>query len=252
MPPPLYINQLQIDVDHVVAIAREAGQAVLDVYNQDFGVEYKADNSPLTLADRRSHEIIAAGLERLAPAVPIVSEEGSLAPYEERRAWDYFWLVDPLDGTKEFVARTDEFTINIALIYGREPVLGVVYAPALNLLYYAVKDHGSFKVDGSGTAKRLNADSAVGGDELVIIGSRSHHSAAMDEFIETQRRRHAQVRFVSAGSALKFCLVAEGQAHIYPRLAPTREWDTAAAHLVATECSKTILQYHTGKGCNKH
>ncbi len=243
----LHLNQLRIDVDDLIAVAREAGEAVLDVYRRDFQVEYKSDDSPLTLADCRSNEIIVAGLNKLAPAIPIVSEESPLAPYEERKNWDYFWLVDPLDGTKEFVARTNEFTINIALICSQEPILGVVYAPALDLMYYAIKDGGSFRVEASGARIRLSGEFAEASDELVIVGSRSHHSPAIDEFIDGQREGYAQVRFLAAGSALKFCLVAEGKAHIYPRLAPTREWDTAAAHMVAAECGKSVLQYHNGE-----
>jgi 3'(2'), 5'-bisphosphate nucleotidase len=241
------IKATEIHIDGVIAIAREAGQAVMEVYSRDFSVEYKSDNSPLTLADQRANEIIAHGLRRLSTEIPIISEEAPLAAYEERCQWEYFWLVDPLDGTKEFVSRTDEFTINIALVRSQEPVLGVVYAPALGVLYYAVKDHGSFKIDATGTTRRLDANRLPPGNELVVIGSRSHHSQAMDEFIERQRRQYAHVRFVPAGSALKFCLVAEGQAHVYPRLAPTREWDTAAAHVVATESNRRVLQYDTGE-----
>src|SRR5215471_3379502 len=154
------IEQLSVDVDDVVAVAMEAGQAILDVYRQDFRVEYKDDNSPLTLADRRSNQIILARLARLAPGVPVISEESPIAPYEERQQWTYFWLVDPLDGTKEFVARTDEFTVNIALIHKNEPVLGVVYAPALNRMYYATKDGGSYKVATDGTHQRLYGEFA--------------------------------------------------------------------------------------------
>lgn len=239
-------NHTQINVQDVIAIAREAGCAVLDVYQRDFAVEYKADDSPLTIADRQSHDIIATGLKRMTPDIPIVSEEAPAVPYEERSGWDYFWLVDPLDGTKEFVARTNEFTINIALIHRDEPVLGIVYPPVLNVLYYALKDHGSFKITQDGSVQRLDGASPDG-DELIIVGSRSHHSPAMDEFLEQQKRIYDKVRFVSAGSALKFCLVADGQAHVYPRLAPTREWDTAAAHVVATESGKRVLRYDSNE-----
>jgi len=243
----LNVGEHSIEVEALIAAARRAGEAILEVYSQDFCVQFKADDSPLTLADQRSHEIIAEELERLGPAIPIVSEEAPLAPFQVRQSWPYFWLVDPLDGTKEFVARTGEFTVNLALVHRNEPVFGLVYAPALNCLYYAAKNQGSFRIDLTGTTRIDKDELKEEIDELIIISSRSHPSPSLSEFIERQRHRHNRVRIVSAGSALKFCLVAEGRAHVYPRLGPTREWDTAAAQVVATEAGKQVLEYESGQ-----
>jgi 3'(2'), 5'-bisphosphate nucleotidase len=231
----------QIDIQDVVSIAKEAGNAIMQVYKQDFDVEYKQDSSPLTLADKEANGIIENGLNRLSVNFPILSEEGKETPYEDRKYWGYFWLVDPLDGTKEFVKKNGEFTVNIALIYKDTPVLGVVYAPALNVCYWAKQDEGAFK-DG----KKLPLKTKNQRNTYKIVASRSHMSDETQAFIDaidTDKEKE----LISIGSSLKICLVAEGEADIYPRLGPTMEWDTGAAHAIVIEAEKNLLKYKDGK-----
>ena len=235
----------QIDIQDIVTIAKEAGKAIMQVYKQDFEVEYKQDNSPLTLADKKANNIIEDGLNQLSVNFPILSEEGNDIPYEDRKHWEYFWLIDPLDGTKEFVKRNGEFTVNIALIHKHEPVLGVVYAPALDVCYWAKKNEGAFK-DG----KRLPLKNKEQRKTYRIVTSRSHMSDDTKEFndaIETNRDKE----LISIGSSLKICLVAEGEADIYPRLGPTMEWDTGAAHAIIDESFCSLSRY-TKKSNNRH
>jgi 3'(2'), 5'-bisphosphate nucleotidase len=208
------------------AVAR-ASTAILEVYAAGHAVEYKADDTPITRADRASHEVLAAELARLAPAVPLLSEEAqSTHDFAVRGTWSELWLVDPLDGTKEFIGRNGEFTVNVALIRGNRPVLGVVAAPALGLTYYAAEDHGAFRVQGRQRPEPIHARRAP--EPLVVVGSRSHRGDSLDGLLA--KLGPHQLRPV--GSALKFCLVAEGSADFYPRLGPTSEWDTAAAQAV--------------------
>jgi 3'(2'), 5'-bisphosphate nucleotidase len=227
----------QIDIQDIVSIAKEAGDAIMQIYKQDFEVEYKKDNSPLTFADKKANDIIEDGLNKLSVSLPILSEEGKEIPYEERKYWEYFWLVDPLDGTKEFVKKNDEFTVNIALIYKDTPVLGVVYAPALDVCYWAKQGEGAFK-DG----QKLPLKAVVQRSTYKIVASRSHMSNETQEFIdaiETSKEKE----LISIGSSLKICLVAEGEADIYPRLGATMEWDTGAAHAIASEASCSLIKY---------
>ena len=218
----------------VVAIAESAGEAVMEVYaGADLGTRYKEDDSPLTRADLASHRLIKARLEALTPRVPVLSEESKAVPYDERRAWSLFWLVDPLDGTKEFVKRNGEFTVNVALIHEGEPVLGVVHAPALGSTYWAAASVGAFKRTDGGEARAVRTQ-PYGGGALRLVASRSHAGAQTDAFVARLRAdaRVGEVTLVSIGSSLKLCLVAEGEAHLYPRFGPTMEWDTAAAQCV--------------------
>jgi 3'(2'), 5'-bisphosphate nucleotidase len=231
----------QIDIQNIVTIAKEAGKAIMQVYKQDFKVEYKQDSSPLTLADKKANDIIEDGLNQLSVNLPILSEEGKEAPYEDRKHWEYFWLVDPLDGTKEFVKKNDEFTVNIALIHKDTPVLGVVYAPALDACYWAKQDEGAFK-DG----QKLPLKTVDQRNTYKIVASRSHMSDETRVFIDaidTQKEKE----LISIGSSLKICLVAEGEADIYPRLSPTMEWDTGAAHAIVNESGKNLQKYKNGK-----
>jgi 3'(2'), 5'-bisphosphate nucleotidase len=217
---------------NLVSLAEEAGRAVLEVYGSaDMGVAYKDDRSPMTLADRRSHEIISRGLASAAPGVPAISEEGRDIPYAERRGWDRFFLVDPLDGTKEFISRNGEFTVNIALIEGGSPAMGVVHVPVLGLTYSAARGKGAFKKEGGGRPERIAVGRAPSGEGLAVVASRSHGSEALEGFLGGLRVKER----ISKGSSLKFCLVAEGRADIYPRFGPTWEWDTAAGHAVVLE-----------------
>jgi 3'(2'), 5'-bisphosphate nucleotidase len=231
----------QIDIQDIVTIAKEAGNAIMQVYKQDFEVEYKQDSSPLTLADKKANDIIEDGLNQLSVNFPILSEEGEEAPYEDRKYWEYFWLVDPLDGTKEFVKKNGEFTVNIALIHKDTPVLGVVYAPALDLCYWAKQGKGAFK-DG----QKLPIKIANQRNTYKIVASRSHMSDETQAFvdaIETNKEKE----LISIGSSLKICLVAEGEADIYPRLGPTMEWDTGAAHAIVNESGKFLRKYVNNK-----
>jgi len=231
----------QIDIQDIVAIAKEAGSAIMQIYKQDFKVEYKQDNSPLTLADKKANNIIETGLNQLPTNFPILSEEGRYTPYENRKHWEYFWLVDPLDGTKEFVKKNGEFTVNIALIYKNTPVLGVVYSPVLDVCYWAKQDEGAFK-DG----QRLPLKTKEQRKTYKIVVSRSHMSDETRAFIgaiNTDKEKE----LISIGSSLKICLVAEGEADIYPRLGPTMEWDTAAAHAIALEAGAYLQKNKNNK-----
>lgn len=227
----------QIDISYLCEIAKKAGKAILDVYRGKIEVERKDDLSPLTEADRRSHDIIEALLKERYP-YPVLSEESKDIPYEQRRAWEFFWLVDPLDGTKEFIKRNGEFTVNIALIHFSRPVCGVIYAPALDVLYHAVSGRGAFKIQ-SGRTERLPLKYAL--SRLTIVGSRSHATKEFEGYIKTIKETFGDADFISAGSSLKFCLIAEGRADIYPRLGPTMEWDTAAGQAIVEAAGGQVV-----------
>jgi 3'(2'), 5'-bisphosphate nucleotidase len=214
----------------VIELAREAGCATMRYYDgaEDAGVREKDDRSPVTLADEVAHAILVRGLARLDPDTPVVSEEAESAAFERRRDWRKFWLVDPLDGTKEFIKRRAEFTVNVALIDEGEPVFGVVLAPALDLLYWAVKGGGAWRQERDGAAERIYSSAVPPGTPLTVVESLSHPSAELEEYLKTI----PVARRVKAGSSLKFCWVAEGRADIYPRLGPTMEWDVAAGDCV--------------------
>jgi 3'(2'), 5'-bisphosphate nucleotidase len=219
------------DIERLLKIAVEAGEAILMVYHnpEEAGlVKLKTDESPLTLADEASHHIIEQGLLALTPDIPLLSEEGADIPYEARRQWQTFWCVDPLDGTKEFIRRNGEFTVNIALIHRQEPVLGIIYVPVTGVLYYGGAGIGSFKRTADGITSPIRVDAEA--PEWVAVGSRSHASPE-----EAAVLSHYPIgRSITAGSSLKFCLVAEGQAHLYYRHGPTMEWDTAAGQALVT------------------
>ena len=215
-------------IEQLCRVACEAGRAILEVYEGSFSVEYKEDDSPLTAADRASHGIIGEALARHFPAIPLLSEEGKETPYEERKAWKRFWLVDPLDGTKEFIKRNGEFTVNIALIEGDRPVAGVIFVPVQNRLYWAVAGQGAWRRNGRGGAEPIHVRTAPVGGGLTVVQSRSHPSEALEAYLKRLPVREA----VRRGSSLKLCAVAEGSADIYPRLGPTWEWDTAAGHAI--------------------
>lgn len=211
----------------IVALSVEAGNAIMDVYNgPSFQVTFKEDKSPLTAADLASHAAIVRGLQKLTPQWPVLSEESESTPYEIRSQWPLFWLVDPLDGTKEFLKRNGEFTVNIALVKGQTPILGVVYAPATGKMYFAARGIGAFKQQ-NGEVVPIRVQRGPGHATRVIV-SRTHGT---DE-TELYTRQYGNCEFVPMGSSLKFCLVAEGVADVYPRSGPTMEWDTAAAHCI--------------------
>lgn len=241
-----------------IRCAIDAGKAALEIYEQDFDVEEKADHSPLTLADRRSHDIIVSGLKGFG--IPILSEEGRDIAYEERRMWPTLWIVDPLDGTKEFIKKNGEFTINIALVEQGRPVLGTIFVPVIDRLYFAAKGVGAYRIDRGDMPKNweedvdklLNASSRLPVETdrsrpFTIMGSRSHATPELSAFVEEKRRQYDRVEFISAGSSLKFCQVAEGFADIYPRLGPTMEWDTAAGQAIAEQSGAEVLMHETGQ-----
>jgi 3'(2'), 5'-bisphosphate nucleotidase len=223
-----------------VEIARDAGQAILEIYERDFEVVAKGDGSPLTAADRAADALIHERLRALAPDVPILSEESVGIDYATRRAWTRFWLVDPLDGTKEFVNRNGQFTVNIALIENGAPVLGAVYVPVTGVSYYAAAGGGAFKRAGDGPAVALAARRYDGGPATVVV-SRSHRGEAVDAFLAALAAREGEYRTTDMGSSLKLCLVAEGAADIYPRLGPTSEWDVAAGHCVVEAAGGRVI-----------
>lgn len=236
------INMLEL-VKDVGGIARVAGEAILEIYDQANGlqIEKKADESPLTLADRRANKIICDALEQLPVRYPIISEENKAIPYEKRGRFANSWLVDPLDGTKEFIKRNGEFTVNIALVSQQELVLGVVYAPCLDELYWAVKGQGAF-LEKDGQITRLAAASFSMSDPgLRVVCSRSHLDEGTQAFIDALDRPEK----VSQGSSLKFLVLARGDAHLYPRLAPTMEWDTGAAQIVLEEAGGKVVEAAT-------
>jgi 3'(2'), 5'-bisphosphate nucleotidase len=236
-----------VKIEEVNAIARAAGAAVLEVYGTEFAVDVKDDASPLTEADRRSNAVILEGLSRITPHLPVISEETRALPYEERRGWEWFWLVDPLDGTKEFIKRNGEFTVNIALVHGQTPVLGVVYQPVGDHLCWAVAGSGAWKSSGGAEPVRLAGGAHYSTKpEVTVVASRSHLTDEVREFISALETAGKTVEFLSAGSSLKLCLVAEGIADVYPRLGPTMEWDTAAAHAIALEAGRKVLEHPSG------
>lgn len=216
-------------------LARSAGQAIMRVYETaDPSVHRKSDGSLLTEADLASHEIITNGLRSLKPGYPVLSEESAEVPRNERATWRRFWLVDPLDGTKEFVCRNGEFTVNIALIDGDEPILGIVFAPAMNTMYFAARGIGAFKDDGERRVE-LHARRPSGEKKRLIV-SRSH-----SETIDQWKKRFGDCEIVPIGSSIKFCLIAEGAADLYPRFGPTMEWDTAAAQCIVEVAGGSVI-----------
>lgn len=248
----------------IIQASIEAGKAILEVYHTDFSVDHKADDSPLTLADRRSHQTIAPVLKRTN--IPVMSEEGRNIPYEERKHWERLWIVDPLDGTKEFIKRNDEFTVNIALVEAGKPQIGIIYVPVGGVLYLAHPEAGAVKVaDGTILDDVLAASpdkhgkmldelllksekltcSPAGNREYTIVGSRSHATPELQAFVEEQESKRGRVTFISAGSSLKFCQVAEGNADIYPRLGPTMEWDTAAGQAIVQHAGGEVLLWNS-------
>lgn len=231
-----------MDIEIINKLALQAGGAILGVYNTDFQVDYKDDNSPLTKADRLSHEIIIEGLTSAFPDIPIISEEsGQQEDYKTRAKWSSFWLVDPLDGTKEFIKKNGEFTVNIALIENSYPVMGVIYVPVTGVLYYASKSGGAWRrtsrVSENSGDEQIHAKKILPDTPVVIVSSRSHPSKELEKYLEL----FSIESVISAGSSLKFCFVAEGKADIYPRLGPTMEWDTAAGQAIVEEAGGKVL-----------
>ncbi len=231
--------------DPLYAIVREAGEAILQIYSDPalFDVDYKSDKSPLTAADSASNEIILKGLTSLSEDFPIISEESKTLPYEERRTYDYCWLVDPLDGTKEFIKRNDEFTINIALVRAGKPVVGILYIPVTGACFFGAKGEGAYRIDGETEVRLQCRPFEIGQSGLRVLCSRSHLSAATQEYVD----KLDNPVLVPQGSALKFTVMAEGKGDVYPRIGPTMEWDTAAAHILLEEAGGGIVEFATGR-----
>ena len=236
-------------ISGVILLAESASHQILEIYNSEFTIAHKDDRSPLTAADMASHDAICAGLKELTPAIPVLSEESANIPFATRKNWDYFWLVDPLDGTREFIKRNGEFTINIALIEKHSPILGVIHVPVTGRTYFADKGHGAFKKTSNDSSQQINTrrtDAA----RIALAGSRSHGSDRQQALID----KLGEIEVHAIGSALKFCLVAEGIVDIYPRFGPTSEWDTAAAQCIVEEAGGMVtdmefnpLRYNTGE-----
>jgi 3'(2'), 5'-bisphosphate nucleotidase len=223
-------------IEPIVVLAEDAGRAILQVYATNFEVQSKEDESPLTQADLASNQRIVAGLEALQPELPIITEEAGLADFEERRSWERYWLIDPLDGTKEFVNRNGEFTVNIALIDNNRPVLGVVHVPVQNKTYVGCDGVGAELREGDKPAAPIRVSTASS-DPVRVVGSRSHRGASLDAYLA----RLGEHEMVPMGSSLKFCVIAEGGADLYPRLGPTSEWDTAAAQAVVEQAGGRVV-----------
>ncbi|OIQ82423.1 3'(2'),5'-bisphosphate nucleotidase CysQ [mine drainage metagenome] len=223
-------------IQAVASIALEAGKAIMTVYQDEIMVSRKEDNSPLTQADLAANDIITSGLKELVPELPVISEESAAIRFEKRKKWDRYWLVDPLDGTREFIKRNGEFSVNIALIEHHQPVLGVVYAPALDLLFFAAKGEGAYRRQGNQAGQLIHAR-AFDRTRVTIAGSRSHAGDRLLRFLNRIGPHH----LISMGSSLKICLVAEGRADVYPRLGLTSEWDTAAAQCVLEEAGGRLV-----------
>ncbi len=242
--------------ERAIHAAVNAGEAIMEVYGEeDFGIETKADDTPLTVADKRAHDII---IEALADTqFPVLSEEGKSIPFMNRSWWDKFWLVDPLDGTKEFIRRNGEFTVNIALVGGEKVEFGVVFAPVLNELYIGIPGRGAYLCRDENYFKQpldylIQFAEKLPGDhndqeQFRVVASRSHYNEDTDAFIRTLDSHGKKVELVSKGSSLKLCMIASGEADIYPRLGPTMEWDTAAAHAIVKASGKNVYRADTGK-----
>jgi len=230
-------------------IAIQAGIAIMEFYKTDFQVETKKDNTPITKADLAANSIIIEELKKIDENIPILSEE-SLVEWNERRQWEKYWLIDPLDGTKEFINKNGEFSVNIAMIDKNNPVLGIIYAPANSLLYFANKNHGTFKISSSSLLNNLNdAKSIITSnlrfkDDIRIISSRSHSNNYFDSWVKKNFHKY---KLISKGSSLKFCEIAEGNAEIYPRFGPTSEWDIAAGHIILEEAGGKIVDMNGNK-----
>jgi len=224
-----------INIKDIESIAKYAGDEIMKIYKKDFQIDYKDDNSPLTEADIVANKIICDKLKKLYTNIPILSEENKMINYEVRKIWKDYWCIDPIDGTKEFIKKNNEFTVNIALIHKDTPVLGVVYAPAIDKMYIAKRNEGAFL-----NGKKLPLPSNH--KEFLVVASKSHLSNETQLFIDNLKKKYPNLISNSRGSSLKLCMVAEGQANIYPRIAPTMEWDTAAAHAIVLESGKNVYQ----------
>ena len=237
-----------------IEAALEAGKAILEIYNSgEFDIEIKGDNSPLTRADKVAHNVIVSYLEKTE--IPILSEEGKEIPYQKRKDWNQLWIVDPIDGTKEFIKRNGEFTVNIALIVDQKMTLGVIFVPVSGDLYFSSKGLGSYKVNIN--LNNYNLENILeAGQQLplqredktfTVVASRSHMSQETQAYVDEMKEKHGAVNLISKGSSLKLCMVAEGTADCYPRFAPTMEWDTAAGQAICEHAGFEVIDWSTNE-----
>jgi 3'(2'), 5'-bisphosphate nucleotidase len=242
------VNNKKEDIFEVI---KAAGNEILKVYQgDDFQVEIKSDETPLTIADKQSNNVIINGLKVLFPEIPILSEESKKVPYDERRNWKYLWVVDPLDGTKEFIKRNGEFSINLALIENGKPIFGVLYIPVMRLLYYAGRGLGAYRVDKNKKIYSLKSKKSVSKESsqnIGIIYSKSHYNSETREYVQKIRKKYNHTNMISVGSAMKLTYLAEGKADIYPRLGPTMEWDIAAGQIIVEETGGKVIDYYKRK-----
>ncbi len=243
-------------LNKAIQAAYQGGLEILEVYNTEIAVELKDDKSPLTAADKRAHISIMEALK--SSNIPVLSEEGKSIPYEERSAWAYLWIVDPLDGTKEFIKRNGEFTVNIALIHDGKPIMGIIYVPVTDEMYFGMEEFGAFKTEKYSEMNGLNdLDKLMEASKelplknnrsiYTVVGSRSHMSEETEEFINQAKAKHGAIDIISKGSSLKLCMVAEGLADAYPRFAPTMEWDTAAGQGIVNAMGGSVIDQTTNK-----
>lgn len=249
--PPISFDQEYIR--KLIKISKDAGQGIMDIYESEFDVNIKSDHSPLTKADILSNKIICQSLKKLSPDVPILSEESSKIPYDQRLKWKQYWLIDPLDGTKEFIKKNGEFTTNIALIYQNRPIFGMIHVPARNEFFWGSKEIGAYHLSGDSYSnkKNIRVSKKKAGGELRIVSSRSHPSGDLKTLLD----KIEIFKLKSVGSSLKFCLIAQGKADCYPRLGPTSEWDTGAGQIIAESAGAIVvnlknkpIQYNKGDG----
>jgi len=239
-------NQEELNLEYLcqnaLSIARIAGKKILEIYDSRYTIEHKEDNTPLTTADLAADKIIRNALKELTPEIPILTEESDSIPFETRKKWNRYWLVDPLDGTREFIKRNGEFTVNIALIESHKSILGVINVPVLQTDYFAWSNGGAYKKTDKQSVQKINCRKADR-NKLVIAGSRSHISEKLKAYLEN----FGEIELLSVGSSLKSCMVAEGSVDLYPRLGLTSEWDTAAAHCIVNEAGGHITQTDASK-----
>ncbi len=241
--------EYKVDAELLVDIATRAGEAIMEIYVQDFEVVTKEDKSPLTEADQKANSVIVEALKQHYPHIPIISEENKMVDYEVRKQWKAFWLVDPLDGTKEFIKKNGEFTVNIALIEDGNPTFGVVHVPATGVTYYGIPGVGSYRLERGKEAQKMDHNPIPYQDKkhVVVVASRSHLTQETEDFVADLKAQGKTVDYLSSGSSLKFCLVAEGKADTYPRFGPTMEWDTGAAHAVALGAGRHVYKANTAE-----
>ena len=246
-------NKLEELLFHAINASLDAGHEIMKIYESNFEVEFKEDDSPLTLADNKSHDTICSALALFQ--IPFLSEEGRNISYDERKDWEYLWVIDPLDGTKEFIKKNGEFTVNIALVKNKKPIIGVIYCPSSKDLYFSLVDYGAYKINFQNHFENLNHLISVANklplktdrQNFVVVGSRSHMSKETEEFFQKKKKENDQVEILAVGSSLKICMVAEGSADVYPRYAPTMEWDTGAGDAICRMAGFQVLQYQSNK-----